>query len=140
MPRPNTGPRFFVDEKRGGFYYIAWTEGGRSRIRSTATRDRREAEKVFGEFLLARVKKSGPCDPAETLVTGVLDDYAEAKADSPAAARIGYAMTVLSHFWEGKTVADVHDGSCSQYAKQRRKSSGTVRRELTVLVRRSILP
>jgi integrase len=66
-------------------------------------------------------------------VTAVLDEYARGKADSPAAVRIGYAIAALSHFWEGKTVANVHDGSCRQYSKRRGVSAGTVRRELTVL-------
>jgi hypothetical protein len=133
MPRPNAGPRLFINEKRGGFYYIAWTKDGRSRVRSTGTKDRREADKILGEFLIARAEKDGPSCPNQTFVMEILADYAETKADSPAASRIGYAIAALSPFWKEKTVAEVHEGTCRQYAKHRGKSAGTIRRELTVL-------
>src|SRR5262245_6551441 len=133
MPRPNTGPKLFVNKKRGGFFYIKWTEAGRSRICSTGTKDCREAEEVLADFIHTRDKKTGPRDPAETLVTAVLADYAEAKEDSSAAKRIGYAIVALSPFWRDKTVAVVNEATCQQYAKRRSVSASTIRRELKVL-------
>ena len=50
MPRRNQGPRLRWLEKRKCFY-IAWTEHGRSRERSTGTADREQAEIVFAEWL-----------------------------------------------------------------------------------------
>jgi hypothetical protein len=55
MPRHNSGPRLRFLEKRN-CYYIVWTEGGRSRERSTRTTDRRKAEEALGEFLIARAR------------------------------------------------------------------------------------
>jgi integrase len=132
MPRRNTGPRLRFLEKRQCFY-VVWTEGGRSRERSTGTANREQAEVALGEFIAARTKRSGPRDLAETLVTDVLAAYGEAKADTPAAARIGAAIAVLVPFWSGRTVADIHEDSCRKYGKARGRSAGTIRRELTVL-------
>lgn len=47
MPRRNQGPKLRWLAKRG-CYYIAWTEGGRSRERSTGASDREKAEKSSG--------------------------------------------------------------------------------------------
>lgn len=63
MPRRNQGPKLRWLAKRG-CYYIAWTEGGRSRERSTGASDREKAETVFGEWLHARGRTDGPRDPA----------------------------------------------------------------------------
>ena len=134
MPRRNSGPQLRPLEKRGGIHYIFWTEGGRSRERSTGTKDFAEAQKIFGEFLIARsVRRSGPRDPDETLVTDVLADYAEANEGTRAFDRIAYAVAALIPFWQGHMVADVFDAPCRQYAKQRGVSDGTLRRELAVL-------
>ena len=132
MPRRNSGPRLCFLEKRG-CYYIAWTEGGRSRQRSTGTTDRHEAEKALGEFIIARTGRNGPRDPNETLVTDVLGTYALAHEDSRGFERIAYAITALVPFWQGRMVADVHETTCRRYAKHRGVSDGTLRRELGVL-------
>ena len=133
MPRRNSGPQLRPLEKRGGIYYIFWTEGGRSRERSTGTKDFAKAQEIFGEFLIARTKRSGPRDPDETLVTDVLADYAEAHEGTRAFERIAYAIAALVPFWQGRTVAEVFESSCKQYGKHRDVSDGTLRRELTVL-------
>ena len=68
MSRRNQGPRLRWLAKRGT-YYVAWTENGRSRERSTGTADRQQAEIVFAEWLQLRRRRTGPSDPAEVLVT-----------------------------------------------------------------------
>ena len=133
MPRRNSGPQLRQNPKRGNFYYITWTESGRSRERSTGTKNFGEAQKIFGEFLIARASRNGPRDPNETLVTDVLADYAQAQADSRGSRRIGFAVAALVPFWQGRTVADVHDATCKEYAKHRGVAAGTLRRELGVL-------
>jgi len=133
MPRRNSGPRLRFLKKRGCFY-ICWTEGGRSRERSTGTSDRQQAEIVFAEFLRVRTRSSGPRDPAEILVTDVLADYAEEQGSRTAAPwRIAYAVVGLATFWEGRTVAEVTRQTCEAYGKKRGRSAGTTRRELGVL-------
>src|SRR5690349_16587233 len=75
MPRRNQGPRLRWLVKRQCFY-ITWTEHGRSRERSTSTKNREEAEGIFGEWLRNRSRRDGPSDPSEIFVTDVLAYYA----------------------------------------------------------------
>lgn len=137
MPRPNTGPRLKYLKKRD-CYYIVWSEGGRSRERSTSTRDREQAEKALGEFILEQQAKNynGPSDPDETLITIILDEYATAHENEPSAARNGYAIDALTPFWQDKMVSEVHEKSCRDYCDKRNKKgvvASTARRELVVL-------
>src|SRR5262245_47703500 len=133
MPRRNSGPRLRFLEKRSCFY-ICWTEGGRSRERSTGTPDRQQAEIIFAEFLRLRTRASGPRDPAEVLVTDVLADYAQEHGPYTSAPwRVAYAVAGLAGFWEGRTVAEVTKEACRRYWAARGRSAGTVRRELGVL-------
>src|SRR5580693_9348099 len=76
MPRRNSGARLRFLEKRG-CYYIVWTEGGRSRERSTGTAHRGLAEIALAEFINLRNRDAGPRDPAQILITDVLADYAQ---------------------------------------------------------------
>jgi integrase len=132
MPRRNNGPRLRWLEKRNCFY-ICWTEGGRSRERSTGATDRKQAEIALGDFIAARQRRAGPRDPDEALVTDALADYAEAHYGRPSFKRVAYATKALVPFWQGCTAADVHEASCRQYAKARGRADGTIRCELKVL-------
>jgi integrase len=133
MPRRNSGPRLRFLEKRSA-YYIVWSEGGRSRERSTGTADRKLAEAALADFLHVRTRDAGPRDPAEILVTDVLADYAEEHGPETGAPwRIAAAVKVLVPFWQGKTIADVNRESCRRYAAARARAPGTVRRELGVM-------
>ena len=132
MPRTGKGPRLGEHRSRRGFY-IYYTEDGRSRERSTGTEDREEAERIFAEFLLERHRRAGPRDPAEVLVTDVLNYYGEHHAPNVMAPeRIGYALVPLSEYFAGRTVAEVPE-LCTGYPTWRGRSPGTARRELTVL-------
>ncbi len=133
MPRRNSGPRLRYLEKRG-CYYIVWTDHGRSRERSTGTADRERAEIALAEFIHQRNRSAGPRNPAETLITDVLADYAQEHGPTTSAPwRIGYAVAALTQFWEGCTVADVTKQTCARYVTTRKRSNGTSRRELGVL-------
>ena len=132
MARRNQGPKLRWLAKRS-CYYITWTEGGRSRQRSTGQADREQAEIAFGEWLQGRGRHVGPCDPAAFLVTEALTEYAEAKSHAEAADRIGYAILPLTDFWQGKSLSEVTPRACRQYAEWRDRAAGTVRRELGVL-------
>jgi integrase len=133
MARRNQGPKLrWVPERET--YYITWTINGRSRKRSTGTADREAAEKILGEWIRIRGRKSGPSDPAEILVTDVLNDYATEKGPKVAAPRIiGCAIEAMSPYWQGLTVASVTEHTCNGYRDWRARSNNTVRRELAVL-------
>jgi integrase len=133
MPRRNSGPRLRFLEKRG-CYYVVWTEGGRSRERSTGTADRRQAEVALAEFINLRNRDAGPRDPSQILVTDALADYAQEHGqETEAPWRIAAAIKALAPFWEGRTVAEVTRETCRAYERARARSAGTVRRELGVL-------
>jgi integrase len=133
MPRRNQGARLRFLDKRGS-YYITWTEHGRSRERSTGTADREQAEIALAEFIHQRTRAAGPRDPAETLITDALADYALEQGPRTAAPwRIGHAIDALTRFWEGRTVAEITRETCGRYVVARGRSSGTSRRELGVL-------
>ncbi len=133
MPRRNEGPKLFWRDDRGA-YYICWTDNGRSRKRTTGTADRERAETIFAEWLQARGRRAGPSDPAQILITDILNDYLRARQDKVAApGRIAYAILALTDFFEGNTVADVTVETCATYGERRGRSAGTVRRELGAL-------
>ena len=133
MPRRNSGPRLRFLDKRGAFY-IVWTDAGRSRERSTGTANRLKAEIALSEFIRERTRDHGPRNPSEVLVTDLLADYATERADATASPwRIAYAVEALTTFWEGRTVATVTRETCKAYERARKRSPGTVRRELGVL-------
>ncbi|MCC5996502.1 MAG: site-specific integrase [Oceanicaulis sp.] len=149
MPRRNQGPRLKWLEKRGCFY-IVWSEDGRSRERSTGSRDRAEAEIALAQFLQARKRYTGPRDPSEILITEILDAYgAERGPEVASPERIAWAIEALVPFWTGKAAAAVNRETCLAYAAHRIAaerqrsldagrdprgvSDGTIRRELGVL-------
>ena len=133
MARRNNGPRLRWLDKRQS-WYIVWSENGRSRERSTGTRDRATAEVRFAEFLRDRQRTGGPRDPAEVLITDVLTDYAAERGPKVLASeRIAYALVPLVKWWQGRTVSHVTRQTCEAYGDWRNRSPGTVRRELTTL-------
>ena len=114
----------------GAAYYICWTENGRSRERSTGTADREQAEIVFAEWLQVRGRKHGPSDPA----TDTLTDYANERGPKVASPRvIGCAISAMTPYWQGLTVAEVTPLTCGRYVDWRDRSLNTARRELAVL-------
>lgn len=134
MARRNSGPKLRFLDKRS-CYYITWTEGGRSRERSTGSADREQAEIAFAEWLHERTRSTGgPRDPSEILITDVLADYAEEHGPTTSAPwRIACAIAALTPFWEGRMVADITKQTCARYVTVRARSNGTARRELGVL-------
>jgi len=89
---------------------------------------------IFAEWMHVRGRRTGPRDPSAILVTDVLNDYAQQRSQKvEAPERIAYAVLALTDFFEGNTVADVTPQTCERYAEKRRRSPGTVRRELGVL-------
>src|SRR5262249_707380 len=92
------------------------------------------AEVIFAEWLRTRHRPAGPSDPAQTLVTDILTDYATQRAPKVEAPRvIGCAIDALTGFWQDRTVVDVTPHTCGRYGEWRCRSQNTVRRELAVL-------
>jgi len=132
MPRRNHGAKLHWREDRGAFY-IVWTVNGRSRKHATGTSDREQAEAVFAEWLQVRRRQTGPSDPAKTLVTDILNDYAIERGPKVIGQEtMARAIETLARLWEGKTVAEV-PSLVDAYVKRRNRAAGTVRRELGVL-------
>jgi hypothetical protein len=92
------------------------------------------AEVALAEFIRARTRRTGPRDPAETLVTDILIDYVEGRGPKVRSQdRIAYAVEPLAGFWAGRTLTDISDKTTDAYGRWRAKSPSTVRRELGVL-------
>ena len=120
--------------ERRGVFYVCWTQSGRSRERSTGTANREQAEVALAEFIHARVRNSGPREPAQVLITDALADYAEERGPETLSPwRIAAAVKGLVPFWEAKTVAEITKETCSAFVTHRDRSPGTARRELGVL-------
>ena len=144
MPRgrPNQGPKLVALQKAGWrepVWYIRWSEGGRSRERTTGTGDRGEAEAEFGRWLTERATPApgGPSYPAETSIADMLALYAERHApslDDPA--RVAYAIDRLLGFWGDRRVDAVKPETCRQYRRVRAADGvkeGTAAKELSIL-------
>lgn len=115
-------------------------EGGRWRTIERSTGcvlgERAEAERKLGEYLIAKrdPRPSGPRDPAAFPIADALSLYMMEHAPHVTAPdRIGYAVTKLLPFWGGQMVGAITGNTCRAYAKQRKASAATARRELGVL-------
>jgi integrase len=132
MARRNLGPKLQFLSKRG-FYYIVWTEGGRSRQRSTGTADSAKAQIEFAQFLQRYTRRAGARDPAEILVTDVLTTYLEhLETAGKDCERAAYASVPLAKFFAGKCISDV-PALCISFQNCRKVSASTIRRDLGVL-------
>jgi hypothetical protein len=136
MPRPNRGAFLKFNRERGRFY-VCWYEAGSLRKRSTGTGDSGEAEATLAEFIRERQRRqrpAGPRDPSEFPIADALDLYGELHAPHTAAPeRIGYAIEALLTFWGENMAADISDETCRAYCEHRRRSDGTLRKELGTL-------
>jgi integrase len=143
MPRPTTGPKLRPNPKRGGLWYIFWTdERGRGRERSTGTRDHREAAAIFAEWLGIRARPldwSGPGRTSETRIADVLKLYADEHVASDAVASKATALhsiDTLALWWGERTCDYVRKETCRAYVRDRVAAGwrdSTAARELTVL-------
>jgi integrase len=112
MPRRSSGPKLKFFSNRN-YFYIVWTEDGRSRERSTYTADSAEAQIIFAQFLQRFTQKLGARDPSEVLVTDILTAYLERLETTGK---------------DGERAA-----LCEGYANWRMVSASTVRRDLGIL-------
>ena len=130
MPNPTPrGPRLY--RLKDGRWIIRDT--GR-RDRSTGTRDRRVAEAALARYLAEMDRPAGPATPDQVTVAAVLTHYAsEHGAATKAPDRIGYAIAALAPILGALPVGSINGEVCRYYERERRKATGTVRRELGVL-------
>lgn len=149
MPRPNNGPQ--LKPGKDGIFVIRYCTNGRSRERSTGTRDRSVAQAIFGEFLI--LFTSGEVATPTRHLT-VRDTFGSIDDDVP---EPGYwhehvlrhvvgketqrraAKHVLAHFGP-MLVKDVRPEHVDTYIDKRRKGvigkpsiDSTIGRELSVL-------
>lgn len=143
MPRPPEGPKLRPNQKRGGTFYIYWTDAatGRSRERSTGTRDRAEAHQAFAEWLSQRDDGpawSGPRRAAQATIADVLAMYAIEHAATEIVSRevVRYSIQALLGWWGERTCDHIRPETCRAYVRARvaegRKQS-TAGRELAIL-------
>lgn len=136
MPRPNRGAslEYIAERKR---FYVVWYEAGRKRKRSTGTADSREAEAFLSQFIAERhraERPAGPRDPGSFPIAEALDFYGTEHAPITAAPeRIAYAMIPLLKYWGDNMAGDITKETCRAYTRQRERSAGTVRKELSTL-------
>lgn len=84
MSRQAQGPYLSDRQNEFGVYEIRWTENGRSKRKSTGQADRRAAQRVYAEFLLA--VSGEDVSAGGILVARVIDAYLKDKADVAAKA------------------------------------------------------
>ncbi|HEX5321152.1 MAG TPA: site-specific integrase [Stellaceae bacterium] len=159
MPRAPEGPRLRPNPKRGGVFYIYWTDErtGRSRERSTGTRDSAQAHQIFADWIDGRdapPRWDGPRRASQASIADVLAIYADGHAEQlveNGRKTLGYAIVALLKWWGGRTCDYVKPETCQAYARDRKAeieaqrergsrksasrpaSSGTAARELSVL-------
>lgn len=125
MSRPPEGPKLRPNQKRGGAFYIYWTdeETGRSRERSTGTRDLAEAHTAFAAWLGSRgaATWSGPRRAVDAKIADVLAIYAQEHAAEHTASpeTVGYAIKALLGWWGERTCDFVKPETCRAYVKWR---------------------
>lgn len=132
MPKRNRG-KYLEWRGERQTWEIVWCERGRRRSRSCGTEDREEADQRLAEEIAGQ-QPAGPCDPARRpiaqILTGYMTEHAPSTGDP---ARIGYAVAALLPFWGENMAGDVTGTTCRAYARYRKASDGTVRREMTTL-------
>ena len=94
-----------------------------------------EAENALKEYLIEKAyQDSSPKDSTRIVFGLILARYVNDKAAGMASPeRLVYAIQALNPFWSDKKAHTMSGAVCREYAKQRKVSNETVRRELGVL-------
>lgn len=151
MPPPNNGPQLKANDQ--GFYEIHWSENGRSKRRSTRTKDRGLAQKVLANFILLIGDDGIVPEPESEKFVMVRDvmghpdgppgpdywtEHVETSVVAKDSARYSYDK-LLPHFGH-LAVRDITPAHVASYVEKRkagtigRPSVGhTIARELSVL-------
>jgi integrase len=142
MPRQAQGPTLRANPKKGGVYYIYWTDPvtGRSREQSTSTRDQTHAAGLFAEWLArySHTEWTGPRRASEVKIIDCLRLYAEEHVKNNIPSKAGrataaQAIVTLEKWWSDRTLDYVKPQTCRAYGRDRNVAYSTVARELIVL-------
>ena len=130
MPRQAKGPRIYQHPDRK-----IWLIRDGNRVKSTGTRNRREAERQLAKYIIDRDRPAvGPRTPDAITVAEVLDAYGTEHAPTVRdPQRIGHCIAALVPILGSLPVSSVSGEVCRRYGKARGVSVGTVRKELGTL-------
>lgn len=117
MPRHNQGPYLSDQPNDSGFYEIRWTENGRSKRRSTGQADRRAAQRVYAEFLLALDQED--LTAGGVTVARCLDAYLADKTGVVAREHLENKCAHLRAYLGDVAVADFDQADADRYLKAR---------------------
>jgi integrase len=153
VPRKNRGP--YLDVAKSGYYEIRFTVGGRSRCRSTGTRDFQLAQKILANFILLGEQDRMVLASTELPPMLVMDALGDPEEDSEPSQSywhehvlrsvVGvdtqrYAVRKLRAHFGHLAVRDVRPTHVAAYCAARRSGAlgkpsvdGTIARELSVL-------
>jgi integrase len=132
MPRRQQPPRLYL--RRDENVWII-RDGSQSIRTGCSLEDRAGAEKALGAYLATKFTPVAyERDPDRLTVAEVLAAYGREHAPSTrGAATIGYNIAALLPFWGSKKLSEVRAPACREYGRWRKRSDGTVRRELGTL-------
>lgn len=112
-------------EPKTGIYYIHWSEGGRSKRKTTGTRDVREAQAFFDEWC----DLSASVDAAPRYTCDELFAMRYSEKDERANAAWANLKPVFGHLQPKEVTQAIED----RYVAARRVAPSTIRYELSVL-------
>lgn len=142
MPRRSEGPKLRPNPKRGGTWYIYWTDEstGRSRERSTGTADQGRAAEYFAQWLGQPRSGppqgwTGPRRAADAPIVEVLAMYAREHVAEHVVSKetAAYNIATLSAWWGGQNCDAIRPETCRAYVRERGASESSAARELTTL-------
>src|SRR5262249_17338737 len=120
-----------VDFGKGWYIQYYDDASGETKRRSTGTRDRRQADRLFARWQQAQEENqrvaiaggpSRPRHPDEITVAEVLTLYSLGRGPKLAdASRIGYAIKHLLPWWTDARVSAILPDACEQYRDHRLK-------------------
>lgn len=113
-------------EPKTGIYYIHWSEGGRSKRKTTGTRDVREAQAFFDEWC-DLTESTGQTSPRYTCDELFVMRYG---ADG---GRAKYAWAALKPWFGDKEPKNISQADLDRYAVARAVAPSTLRFEMAVL-------
>jgi integrase len=125
---------------RSGTYHIHWREGGRSKRRSTGTKDKGEAADRLAEAILEQELSAAPA-PRDYPVSRALTDYFKDHGQNlPSSQQIEIASRHLTAHFGRMLPKNILRSHCVEYREAREEgeigrpaTAGTIRRELGTL-------
>jgi integrase len=143
MPRPAKGPRLYLRERAGRDPVWVVLDGSKEHGTGCGPDDRRGAAEALQRYLAHKHQPEWRNrDPDQVMIADVLNLYGKERAPNFAHPElVGFHMTPLLSFFEGKTCGFIDDGSCQAYVRARENGldgrrpvkSTTARRELETL-------